>query len=311
MIILLYGSDNYRSRQKLNEIVNHYQKTAKTGFNLMFFDDKKLDFTDFKDVFKQRSMFNEKKLVVLFNCFDNKDFKEKLYKNIDPLINSKDVLLIYQETDILKRDSFLNFLMKKAKVQQFDILKGEKLKDWVKQEFNRFNTEISLEALNKMIDFIGSDLWLFSNEIKKLVNYKKNKKINPQDIDLLVKPKIETAIFKTIDAIAQKDKKTALILINQHLDKGENPVYLLSMISFQFRNLLMVKDFIEKGMPYYSVLKLTGLHPFVVRKSFQQADRFTFQELKKIHQKIFQADLDIKTGKNKPETVLDLLIAKM
>ena len=73
----------------------------------------------------------------------------------------------------------------------------------------------------------------------------------------------------------------------------------------------MVKDFIEKGMPYYSVLKATGLHPFVVRKSFQQADRFTFQELKKIHQKIFQADLDIKTGKNKPETVLDLLIAKM
>ena len=324
MIIVLYGVDNYRSRQKLNEIIEHYQQAGKTGFNLMFFDSENAGFSDFENVFKQTSMFNEKKLIVLFNCFNNKIFKEDFLKNVKLFIESSNILLIYESGNVLKKDDLLVFLEKQSKIknnkvnkqslaslvkiQEFELLKAEKLKSWVKKEFNKFKAEISSEALNKMIDFIGNDLWQFSNEIKKLVNYKKDKKITIDDLEILLKPKIETAIFKTIDALAQKDKKRALFLIHQHLSKQENSLYILSMISFQFRNLLIVKDYIEKGADYYVVLKKTGFHSFVVRKSFQQADKFTFQELKKIHQKIFQADLNIKTGKMNSETALDLLI---
>jgi DNA polymerase III delta subunit len=68
---------------------------------------------------------------------------------------------------------------------------------------------------------------------------------------------------------------------------------------------------IEKNQPYYSILKKTQLNPFVVKKSYQQAQRFNLQELKKIYRKIFQADLDIKTGKTEPETALDLFIAEI
>jgi DNA polymerase III delta subunit len=56
---------------------------------------------------------------------------------------------------------------------------------------------------------------------------------------------------------------------------------------------------------------MTHLHPFVVKKSYQQANKFTLQELKKIYQKIFKADLDIKTGKITPETALDLLLTEI
>jgi DNA polymerase III delta subunit len=51
------------------------------------------------------------------------------------------------------------------------------------------------------------------------------------------------------------------------------------------------------------------MHPFVVKKSLQQASKFTLEELKKIYQKIFQVDLDIKTGRIEPEVALDLFIA--
>ena len=92
------------------------------------------------------------------------------------------------------------------------------------------------------------------------------------------------------------------------MEKGDNPLYLLSMINYQFKNLLIVKDLMGKQRPYYFIQKITRLHPFVVKKSYQQAGKFTFSELKKIYWKIFQADLDIKTGKINPETALDLLI---
>jgi DNA polymerase III subunit delta len=309
MIILLYGQDSYRSRQKLRDIIDRYKKIHKSGLSLAYFDGENLKFEDFKDAIQQVSMFEEKKLLILSNVFANADFKEKFLKNIKEFSEAKDTILFYEDDKIPGKDKFFNFLKKKAKTQDFSVLEKEKLRSWVEQEFLRFKAEASPEAVAKLIEFVGSDLWLLSNEIKKLVNYKKGGKISTDDVTLLAGPRIETAIFKTIDAISQKNKKQALLLIHQHLVKGDSPLYLLSMINFQFKNLLMVKDLMEKHEPYYLISKKAQLHPFVVRKSYQQAGRFTFPELKKIYQKIFQADLEIKTGKVSPETALDLLIA--
>jgi DNA polymerase-3 subunit delta len=153
------------------------------------------------------------------------------------------------------------------------------------------------------------------NETEKLVNYKNGKEIGAADVDLLVKPKIEPEIFKTIDAIAFNNrwsgKKQALKLLHDHLEKGDHPLYLLSMINFQFRNLLIIKDLMEKNVPYYSLQKITKMHPFVVKKTYEQARKFTFQELKKIYQNIFQVDLSIKTGKINPTAALDFLIVSI
>ena len=222
-------------------------------------------------------------------------------------LNSKDIIIFY-ENGIPPNDAFFKFLKKEAKSQEFNLLEREKLKTWIKKKFKNYQSEITPEALDKLIDFVGNDLWQISNEIKKLVSFKNGKKIEIKDIELLVKPNIETDVFETIEAISLKNKKKAISLIHQHLEKGDAPLYLLSMISFQFRNLLIIKDLIEKRKPYYSIIKLSKLHPFVVRKSYQQANKFSLQELKKIYQKILQVDLSIKTGRVEAETALDLFI---
>ena len=295
----------------MREIVEYYRKIHKSGLSLIYLDGENLNFADFKNAFQQISMFGEKKLLILTDFFSNQEVKEGFLENRKLFFCSKDVVLFYQEDKIPANDRFLKFLEKGAKIQEFQPLKEKKLTGWAREQFSEHNTEITPEALEEIIAFVGNDLWRFSNEIKKLADYKKGKKIVLEDVKLLVRPKIETAIFKTIDAIAQRNKKKALLLIHQHLEKGDSPLYLFSMINFQFRNILIIKDLIERKVPYYSISKMTRLHPFVVKKSCQQTAKFTFQELKKIYQKIFQADLDIKTGKKNPETALDLLIAEM
>ncbi len=315
MIIFLYGQDTYRSHQKLNEIIEHYKKIHKSGINLKYFDGANLNSQDFQDEIRQTSMFDEKKLLVFKNIFSNQEFKEKFLKNQKEILNSKDIILFYEEK-VPEDKQFFEFLKKKAESQEFKPLKGEHLKNWFKKEFANYTfkgrqADINPVALDKLINFVGDDLWRLNNEIQKLVNFKSGKRIEPEDIELLVKPKIESDIFKTIDAIALKNKKQAIYLIHKHLERGDNPSYLLSMINFQFRNLLIIKDLIEKNRPYYAILKISKLHPFIVKKSYQEADKFTLQELKKIYQKIFQVDLSIKTGKVTPETALDLLITEI
>ena len=190
----------------------------------------------------------------------------------------------------------------------FQFLK-DKLKSWVRKKIESYGGDIEGKALEKLLESVGSDLWQMENEIKKLVSFKDGKTITQEDVELLVGQKIDAYIFKTIDALAERRKDLALSLIHKHLEKGDNALYLLAMINFQFRNLLLIKDFAEKNTPYYLIIKQSGLHPFIVRKSFQQAKQFSFQKLKKIYQNIFQADINIKRGRILPEAALDLLIA--
>lgn len=307
MIIFLYGKDTYRMREKLKEIIERYKKIHKSGLNLKYFD----DFTNFEEGIRQTSMFKEKKLAVVTNIFANPDFKEKFYQSKKDFLSSEDIILIYEEKEFNKNNSLFKFLKKNAKSQEFKFLTGQGLKTWIKKEFDRYETKIDPGVLEKLIEYIGNDLWQMSNEIRKLASFRNNKIVKAEDIELLVRSRIETDIFKTIDAIADKNKKQALNLLHKHLEKGDSPLYLLSMINYQFRNLLIVKDLIEKQKPYNIILKRSGLHPFVVKKSYYQSQKFTFQELKKIFQKIFETDLNIKTGQVQPEIALDLLIAEV
>ncbi|KPJ57577.1 hypothetical protein AMJ49_00445 [Parcubacteria bacterium DG_74_2] len=305
MILFLYGPDTYRSHLKLKEIIEYYKKTHKSGLNLFFLDLKEKNYKDFLGTFQSMTMFKEKKLIVLENTLSNEEFKEKFLNDIKKFTHSDNIILFYEKE--VSKGKFLSILKENAKWQNFTRLEEEKLKKWVKKRIKILGGEIANDALNKLIEFVGNNLWQMENEIKKLISYTGREEIALKDIRLLVKPKIETDIFKTIDAIAQKNKKKALNLIHKHLEKGESPFYLLSMINFQFRSIILIKDLIQRRRP----LKEAGLHPYVVKKTFFQAKNFSFHELKKIYQKIFKIDLDVKSGRLKPETALDLLIAEI
>ncbi len=320
MIIFLCGQDTYRSKQKLNEIAEHYQKIHKSGLSLICFEKEDLNFQDFKNVLDSSSIFKEKKLIILKEIFSNPTFKEEFLKEKESLAKTGDIILIYEKKTIQAKDSLFRFLKKNSELQEFEFLEGEQLKDWIKKEFLKYKTRIEPQALEKLIEFVGNDLWQMANEIKKLVSYKSGQKIKKEEVELLVRPKIETDIFKTVDAIASKNKKRALELLRAHLRKGDHPLYLLSMINFQFRNLLMVRSHqlrakeISPRLSYRANMLISerlGIHPYIVIKTIQQARKFNLEELKRIYQKIFQLDLDIKRGKINSEVALDLLIAEI
>ncbi len=334
MIIFLYGQDSYRSRQKLEEVISHYKSSGKSGLSLMYVDALKVNFSDFYDQFKISSMFAEKKLVILKNVFAGssthsnasgqagsgqaKKFQEEFYEEIKSLENMQDVVVVYEDGECDKRLKLFKSLLKECKCQEFALLDGRQLKAWTQKELEKLRGKINLDAMDLLISYVGADLWRLSGELKKLANFtagdvsaKQGRSIRKDDVEALVRPNVENDIFKTIDALATKNKKQALLLLKKHLDGGEAPLYLLSMIGWQFRNLLMVKELAEKGLMYASIEKKSGLHPFVVKKNYFMCSQFSFEELKKIYRRIFQIDSDIKTGKVEAETALDLLVAQI
>lgn len=308
MVILIYGKDGYRARLRLNEIIAD-QAAQKVSVKTM--EAAAIGFDELNIELRQRTIFTDKKLIVVKGLFLEKELKEKFLANIGEFLASANSFLLYEQGAILKTDSLLTALKKKGTVEEMVPLSGENLRKWVKKEAAAGGAKISEAAINRLSDYVGTDLWLMANETAKLANYKKGETIEAKDVELLVRPIVETKIFETIDALATKNAQQAFTLLHQHLESGESPFYVLTMVAFQFRNLLLIKDLLDKGTNFQDLARLTGLHPFVVKKSYSQASRFTLDELKRIYQKIFRVDGNIKKGRLAAGTALDILIAEI
>jgi len=310
MLILIFGKDTYRGWQKLKEIVGDFEQENNISLSLDSLENDTFTIEDLKNELRHGSMFEKKKIVVLRNGFSKTNFKEGFMKEIKGLSGYKDALMVfYEEGEASINADFLKLLKKYGDVYKFDFLKDSDLKEWVKKELSLLGARVNPDALALLINSTGGDLWRLSAEIKKLVAYKVSEKnIEKKDVELLVRPNVNAVIFKTIDAIAAGDKKIALDLIYRHLEKGDSPLYLFSMIIFQFRNLLVVKELEERSFEE-KVKILKPMRPFVVRKSSWLAGRFSLKQLQDIYLKIFKMDLAIKKGKIKPETALELLVA--
>ncbi len=310
MLFFLYGEDDYSSREKMNEIIVGYSLKNKNRLAPFFFDSS--DNSDeaislIETDLSRNSVFSGKKLFV-FKNFLSTALKEKLLQKKELLLSSKEIIVFWEQGNVPAKEPFYKFLKEKAVVQKFDRLSVKKLEKWIKKEFLKKKSAVSMEAIDFLASSIGSDLWQLSREIEKLVSYKNGGGIEKKDVVSLIRPKTETVIFEIVDAFAERNGKKAIRLINRRLSEGESPLYILSMLAFQIRNLLIIKDLIGQGKPYYLLPKISGLHSFVVRKTYSQAPKFTLAELKKIHQKIFSADKKIKrTSGADPIAILNIL----
>ena len=303
MLVFLYGEDTFRSRQKLNEIQKRYEGVHEQGVNLKQIDCSDLEFLDLQAELRGQSLFREKKLLIFTNVFENVALTKSLFESKKLLEGQNDVIVFFQEGAPKPSDPLFKFLLKNSNSQEFAFLQKTSLKKWIIREFQKYHTDIGLEAVDMLATEMGNDLWRFSNEIKKLAALARsnNSLVQTSDVKEILGANMETNIFALIQDIARKNKKKALEQLALHLQKGESPLYLLSMIAFQFRNVLIIREMGRKSK----------LHPFVVKKTLVLAQAFTLEELKRIYQKIFEIDLGIKTGIMTPDLALQVFISQL
>ena len=319
MIIFLYGEDEFRSNRKLAEIKNKFLEKNKEGGTLFVFDfsEGEVKIEDFIIKISSGGLFSNKKLVIIKNIFQDKaaaeskeliDFLKRAGKE-----EKKDIIIVFWEKEkIDKKLKLAKFLLENSKKQEFDFLEGSKLTNWIigeVREIGEGKVSIGPKAVEKLSIYVGNNPFLLSKEIEKLVVYKGQGEISEDDVDLLVKSKIDADIFKTIDSLARRDKKTAVKFLHDHLSMGEDPFYLLSMYFYQFRNLLKVKALAEKNVSEREITQKLKLHPFVVKKSLEQGRGFSLDRLKNLYKNLCEIDFGAKTGKVEIELALDKFIA--
>ena len=309
MIIVFFGDNEFITKRKLKTTINNYKNKHKSGLNLFSLSSDSFSFDDFKAALETSSMFDEKKCIVLKNIFSDKnEEKIKDYIKKKSIKDDKDVFLIFSEDkNINKNNSFFRWITEKPSI----IYESKKFSDielrrWIEKEFAVYGSSVDSSIVASLATFSGGDLWRLHNDIKKLALYKKNIRIN--DLNELVLRDENSDIFRALDFLVNKKKKEAVKIFYKQMAEGKNISYIISMISFQFRNLLKIKELSDSGLALSDIKNITNLHPFVIKKTMSSVAKYSSEDLKGIYKKILNADIRLKSSRVDKNVILDNLI---
>lgn len=194
-------------------------------------------------------------------------------------------------------------------VKLFSKPEGAALERWIQQQVSERNGRIQPQAARMLAANVGSELHVLDNEIEKLVLYKADAEIEPEDVARLSPYAAEANIFNLVDALGNRNGRQASLLFQQKLAEGADPFYLFSMFVRQFRLMIQVKELAEEGMRPPAIAKALKMHSFVTGKIYRQSQGFSMAQLEHIYRHLLEVDVGVKTGRNEMTTALNLLIA--
>lgn len=319
MIIFLYGTDNFRVRQAVKQLTADFRKKS-PGVNPETFDLTEAgQMQKLEDNLKNSSLFESKKLLVAKNIFSESEKLAEIIKS-RKIPEDKQTILIAVENNnqaaLNKKSKKLwNLLTDKPVVSKsLEPLLGGQLEKWTLEKVESSGLKIRAPALRKLLSFAVSNQERLANEIKKLAAFKASQndaEIYERDVEKLVYAEDKLNNFALIDALASRNRSRAIALLDRHLSAGEDPYALLGLLVYQFRNLLRIKSLVKEAVPFGQLAKLTGLHPFVVKKTYEQAKNFELSELKKIYSQLHSFDTDLKNGQIDPTLAMFKLVSAL
>ncbi len=252
-----------------------------------------------------------------------------------------EVQFILNASEIDKRRSFYKKLGKMGHVEVFDKvdISREGWETKVMGEVAARARELGLKfengALERFVLLVGADTRQLESELEKLYLYTGGKKsASIEDVRAIVASTHAGVIFEIGDAIAQRNLKLALELVDTQLRRGENAIgLLLAAVVPRVRSMLQAKDIVERHrlsagrnyrqfesevnrLPETETAHLPrkkdgGISCYPLFLAAQQCGRFTLPELKDALDACLRANLRLVTTQLDPRLVLHQLIAQI
>jgi DNA polymerase-3 subunit delta len=325
LLYILAGPDDFSLNQSLEEIKKGLGDAATLATCTTILDGQQVTADELKQICATVPFLAEKRLVIIYGLIERSGTADKSKKTrtakpadqetnafascLSQLPESTVVVMIENEAANTLKQGLFQELSPKAVVRTFALLKEARLKPWIQKRVADIGASISQPAIDLLCRLIGSNLWVMANEIDKLVLYVNDRRIEEQDVKLLVGYAQDVSVFTMIDAIVDFKVETAGQLLQQLLRGGAAPAYLLYMLDRQFRMIIRAKELKAQGKPEAIIQTKLGLYnEFALKRTLDQAGRYSSARLKQIYRQLLETDMAIKTGRYESEIALELLI---
>lgn len=303
MTIFYYGPNNFEMKQTLSQMVETYIKKAGSNFGLERLDGATAKVNDIAAALQASPFLASSRLVIIEGLALNKSVGDKLPALMASVPST--TVAVFADRDVDMRTNVFKQLSKADKVVKFEAATGPRLLSWVKREIEQLGGTADSAAIRELVDVAGEDQWRLAGEINKLVNY--SPEVTVKLVRELVAPSVEQSIFEMVEAMTAGRAGAALAGFRALLELRESEIYVLTMVQWQLRNLLLAKA-APAAMSPAELAKAAGMSPYVAGKMAAAQGRMSEETLRKAFALAADCEYNIKSGRLKGEAAVEQLI---
>jgi DNA polymerase-3 subunit delta len=198
-----------------------------------------------------------------------------------------------------------------ASTTEFAPLRTGDLSQWIQATAGRKGMRIEGHAIAALAGLVGPDLWALDNELERLALYADGAPVTRDMVLEVTSAAQATKVWDLTDAIVAGDETKALASLRSLIAAGQAPQLLLFMIVRQVRQVVVVKDMVDRRSRRDEIARAAGLPDFRVEPMVTLANRFAWDTLRAAYAALLEADLSVKRGLSDDEPALQLVVHRV
>jgi len=186
---------------------------------------------------------------------------------------------------------------------------------WITEYCTMREVKIDGDGARELVDALGGDMMMISNELEKLILYVGEKKrVTLGDVETMVLAAKQRSLYELTDAISAKDRVRALEVLDAILSSGdgeEAAIGHLYMLAKTFRQMLVIleRNVRDQRMLWAALWQGFRVPPFAAEDIIRQARRYkSKRELTSAIRLIARSDLALRSNPPSKRLVLERLV---
>ena len=288
----LYGNEDYL----IDEISSRIEKIFDddVGLNFKVYTEENFEINDSIKHIETLPLMNDKKLILFkdinfFRC-NSENADEKYASFLKALSETRDnnVVLIIDHNSRDKDDKYQKFYNDNNPIAKFfkgngiliDLFKLDEaaLNKYVVNRFAKAKKIIDKVEAAYIIRNCGTNLKNLYNECDKVITFVEDReRITREDIDSIISSNIDDNVFNLITWINTNKYDEALKIYGELITAGRSPDEIIALLVNNYKNLMIVKSYIDKSKGQNEIAKLMGQAPWQVNR-LMSVNKFTTRE---------------------------------
>jgi DNA polymerase-3 subunit delta len=253
-------------------------------------------------------LFSEKKLILLREAHSLKQSEvDRLIKFIEKI--SADICLILHSGNPTLYQAKLSQLENFVTTVNLLPLRAGELNHFVKSEFGKVQKEITDQALDLLLFYVGSQLSDLTRQVDNISQYFADKKtIDVQDVEQVAAIYVTQDIFEYIRQLVSGNFEKSILILSNLLDSGTSPQYVISQLFRHFTILWRIKGYHRSGIRNPDkISRELKIYSKYYREYEVQSNLWKYSGILSVMNFLSQTDIALRNSTADPKIILDML----
>ncbi|MFC1668017.1 DNA polymerase III subunit delta [Chlamydiota bacterium] len=351
-VYLIYGDEEFLVTEASQKIVTELTCGSDPLFGKEVYSGPHFQIRDIQAAVNTLPFFGSRKVVFIKDSrfFSSPNTQEEVFINeLKEHGVPEGIIIVFVNETVKKTTVLYKFIQERGRILEFGSFGNENRQTLSalfrvsQKRLAQYNKQISRVNFDYLIQYTGLNLRQIIDELEKLCIYsgQEQKEITREAIDQLVPKSRQAVLFKLADTVFNKKLSESLLILNDLLGQGENPIGIVITLTQNIRFLLQLSTLFMsfesseiQSLSYYNAQKITNWitqlpeeitrlfpdkknvsiikqHPYRIFLKITALKQFGFPELCDLYKHITDAYLSLVTSMKDPRILLELLIIRI